>query len=62
MIELLSIWLPTQQQLGLRPSLMVGGVVCCCFFVVLALSFIFKRGGVDIPPTAAHCRGVGGGW
>jgi hypothetical protein len=59
MIEVLSIWLSTQQQWGLCPSLMVG-VVCCCFLVVLALSFRFKRGDVNIPPTAAHCRGVVG--
>ncbi len=58
MIKVLSIWLPTQQQWGLRPLLMAGGVVCCCFLVVLALSFRFKRGGVDISPTAVHCRGV----
>ena len=45
MVEVLSILLPTQQQWGLRPSLMAGGVVCCYFLVVLVLSFRFKKGG-----------------
>ena len=39
---------------------MTSGVVRCCFLVVLVLSFRFKWGVVDIPPTAAHCRGVVG--
>ena len=60
MIEVLSIWLPTQQQWGLRPTLMAGGVVCCCFLVVLALSLRFKKEGYQY--SAYSCALQRGCW